>query len=101
MLTQLGRGWVRGRLRKTLYLSRILRQRSLPKRKTTDIEMKRTKKELMWPKQGGRRREWCEMSLWRQIAEADNSGLLSVGNGESPKASANTHAEHIDLCSRK
>lgn len=25
--------------------------------------------------------KWCEMSLWRQIAEADNSGHLFVGNG--------------------
>lgn len=47
----------------------------------------------MWPKQGGRRREWCEMSLWRQIAEADNSGLLFVGNGESLKAFVNIHTE--------
>lgn len=53
MLTQLGRGWVRGRLRKTLYLSRILRQRSLPREDNKDVEMKRTKSELMWPKQGG------------------------------------------------
>ena len=34
MLTQLGRGWVRGRLRKKQYLSWILRQRSVPNRKT-------------------------------------------------------------------
>ena len=47
----------------------------------------------MWPKQGGRRREWCEMSLWRQIAEADNRGLLFVGNGESLKAFVNIHTE--------
>ena len=55
--------------------------------------MRRKKKELMWPTQGGRRREWCEMSLWRQIAEADNRGLLFVGNGESLKAFVNIHTE--------
>lgn len=52
-------------------------------------------------KAGRVKEKWCEMSLWRQIAEADNSGHLFVGNGESLKASVNIHTEHIDLCFRK
>ena len=55
--------------------------------------MRRTKKELMWPKQRGRRREWCEMSLWRQIAEVDSSGFLFLGNGESLKVFVNIYTE--------